>query len=156
MNICTRDPNMTTIYDMNETATALIGLFEERFVCTQGEPKAFFQIPQRGGDPVRGVYVVYAVRGKVLVEARDYFIKEVIVALAEKAQAVDELTDQLGGPFLYWRIADKVQVAFEDGWFKIYTRICVLDDNLDSVTIDDMVKQEGRLAPICAYSAGAY
>lgn len=151
---------MTTIYDIQETATALIGLFEERFVCTQGEPKAFFEIPQRGGDPVRGVYVVYAVRGKILVEARDYFIKQVIVALAEKAVSYrddpDSVLDDIGGPFLYWRIADKVQVTFEDGWFKIYTRICVLDDNLDSITIDDMIKQEGRLAPICAYSAGAY
>jgi len=155
MNVCTRGPTVTTSFDMKETATALVGLFEERFVCIQGEPTAWFDIPQRGGDPVRGVYVVYAVRGKVLVEARDYFIKRVIVALAEKA-ATDNDTDDIGGPFLYWRIADKVQVTFEDGWFKIYTRICVLDDNLDSITIDDMIKQEGRLAPICAYSAGAY
>ena len=135
---------MTTEYDIKETRTALIGLFEDRFACIQGEPKAWFQIPQRDGDSVRGIYVVYAVKGKVLVEVRDYFIKQVIIPLAEKAQ---------NEPFLYWRMASQVDVSKDRDFFKIYTRICVLDNNLNPVIIDDMIKTEGS---ICAYSAGAY
>jgi len=133
----------------------LIDRFEGRFVCTQGEPKAFFEIPQRGGDSVRGVYVVYSVRGKVLDEVRDYFIKEVIEPLHEKADT-DNDTDDIGGPFLYWRLASRLEVRQDGNWFTIYTRICVLDDNLNSIVLPDVAKTEGGPTPICAYSAGAY
>ena len=146
---------MTSRQQVTDMTAELIKMFEDRFVCTQGEPKAWFDIPQRGGDPVHGVYVVYAVRGKDIEDVKAYFIKEVLVPLGEKALG-DNSTEQIGGPFLYWRLSDKVQITYDAGWWKIYTRICILNDNLDPVIIDDLVKREGKLAPICAYSAGAY
>ncbi len=150
MNMCTGPNDARLGLVRNE----LIDRFENRFACTQGEPKAFFEIPQRGADPVRGVYVVYSVRGLVLDEVRAYFIKEVIEPLAMSA-ASDNDTDVIGGPFLYWRLAEKLEVRQDGKWFTIYTRVCVLDDNLDSIVLD-IAKTEGGPTPICAYSAGAY
>ncbi len=148
MNICTGPDDARLGLVRNE----LIELFEGRFACTQGEPKAFFEIPQRGADPIRGVYVVYSVRGLVLEEVKAYFLNEVIVPLEERAQSD---SDNIGGPFLYWRLAEKLEVRQDGKWFTIYTRVCVLDDNLDSIVLD-IAKTSGGPTPICAYSAGAY
>lgn len=153
MNICTRSPmeDEDIVCDMSIVQEKLIDAFEDRFVCMQGEAKAWFEIPQREGDPVRGVYVVYVVKGRDLEDVKTYFVNTVIIPLASKALRPDK-----DGPFLYWRKTNRVEVTREGEEFKIYTRICVLDDNLESIVIDKMVKKEGQLTPTCAYSAGAY
>jgi len=143
---------MTTIA---ETQDELIEMFEDRFDCKPGERKAWFEIPQKGGETIRGIYVVYSVRGQVLADVRQYFIKEVIVPLAVKAQLNVQVEDP-AKPFLYWRLAERLEVRQDGVWFTVYTRICVLDGNLESIVLPDIVKTEGGPTPICAYSAGAY
>ena len=130
----------------------LIEMFEDQFVCMAGERKAWFEIPQKGGESVRGIYVVYSVRGTVLDDVRRYFIDRVIGPLVVAASN----TDKPNTRYLYWRMEERLQVREDHGWFTIYTRICVIDNDLNSIVLPDIVKTEGGPTPICAYSAGAY
>lgn len=145
---------MSTRFDMQLAANELIDRFYGRFTCIQGEPKAFFELPQKDGSVVRGIYVTYAIRGRILEDAKQYFIDKVITPLAEKATDVDELQAEAAGPFLYWRLPKRVDVEFMDNYYVIRTRIAVFDNELNPVEIDDMIKREGELAPMCAYEAG--
>lgn len=130
----------------------IIESFEMKFHCMDGSRTAWFELPVRDGDPIRVIYVVYAVSGPVLADLEDWFFDEVIVPLYEKTGT---------GGYLYWRRSERVEVtsiAVHKGTntpytgvmsdaveqrFKIYTRIAVLTNDLKEVRLDEIIKREG-------------
>lgn len=110
----------------------LIDFLEDNLQCQHGFRGAFFEIPQKNNDPVRVVYVTYAVRAKARESADDFMLENVFKPLAEK------------GKYLYWRLKECVERHEVDGNHELYTRIAVLDENLDAVVIEDKVKPEGE------------
>jgi hypothetical protein len=115
-------------------ASRAIEYAEESFRCLFGEPRAFFEIPQRGGDAVRVVYVVYALCGSDRASLENALIRT-LRALKED-----------GGEFLYWRNLERIVLSKIDGLYRIWARIAVLNKDLDPVVLSDAVKIEGESA----------
>ena len=106
---------------------------EENFRCLMGEQKAFFEIPQRNGEPIRGIYVVYALRGR-----DEEALERAMVASFRKLK-------EMGGEYLYWRNEEKVSLGQDgDGLHRIRARIVVFDRDLRPIVWDDAVKIEGE------------
>lgn len=125
---------------MGDLIQRLRDLTEECFDCTWGEPRAFFELPQRVGDDIRVIYYSYVARGDDLDELEHWFIDNVIMPLDEKA----------GDPSrLYWRLADCFHVSLEgDGLYSLRTRIAVLDKDLNVITLPDTLTPEGMPATV--------
>jgi len=105
---------------------------EKLFDCEHGFRGAYFDIEGRHG-PVRIVYVVYAAAGPDRDNLEDWFVNNVLLPLAAQ-----------GGKKLYWRNEEKIELKKEDGAWRIWARIAVLDDKSNLVTVPDMVKPEGE------------
>ncbi len=137
---------------MSETAKNALGILNVKdlteyvfrnFNERTGEPKAFFEIPQRHGDSIRVAYVSYVGRGE------------------DKAQLIDWMLDifielkRLGGVHWFWRLAEMITLKEDKcsacsqcgrcGW-QIRTRIAVLDAALIDIRLTDELHAEG--API--------
>ena len=131
----------------------IIQAFEDDFRCELGPAKAFFELPQRGypGNPVRVIYVTYAIQGTDLQKVEGWFFEYVIDVLREKTG---------GDGYLYWRNPERVlvypiktktltsgaQVVRDPIIYKIRTRFAVLDKELNAVVPPDY-KPEGALTP---------
>ena len=113
----------------------VIAYAESNFRCLLGEPKAFFEIPQRDGDIVRVIYVVYA-----LACLEEGVLEPAMIRTLSKLK-------EMGGEFLYWRNPEKVDIRQDDDGthkYRIYTRIAVLNKDLEPVVLDDEIKPEGE------------
>ena len=134
---------------IESATTRLIEAFENNFICEQGPPKAFFELPQKDAKPVRGIYVVYAIHGESENEAELWFVLNVLQPLMKKA-GVGPNGEQ---GYLYWRNEEKIDVSqLPVGYgdpkrFVIRTRLCVFDWRLNVIRIDDAVKAEGASTP---------
>jgi len=111
---------------------SLIDFLEDNLHCQHGPAVAFFTLPQKDED-IRVVYVTYAVLAKSVESADDWILEKVFKPLVEK------------GKYLYWRLPRFVERREVEGNHQLYTRIAVLDENLDAVVIEDKVKPEGPI-----------
>ncbi len=134
---------MTEFNNTYNAERTLINELESRFQCELGPAKASFEFPQRDEEPVRVTYVVYAVRGPDLDEAVEWFRSNVVDPLVQKTSNITSR--------LYWRNEYKLVITCPDyegdGQYRVYARFAVLDENLNSVVIDDMVRREGAPTP---------
>lgn len=127
----------------------IIETLENNFRTERGPAKAFFELPQRDADPVRVIYVTYAVQGEDLQLVENYFFEYVI----------DPLIELTGGEgYLFWRNCERVlvyaistktlssgaQVTRKPPLYKIRTRFAVLDKSLNAV-VAPLYKPEGDL-----------
>lgn len=129
----------------------IIGALETDFTAELGPAKAFFELPQREGDPVRVIYVTYAIQGEDLQDVENWFFEHVIDVLREKTG---------GDGYLYWRNPERVlvypvttktltsgaQVTRDPVIYKIRTRFAVLDKFLNPIVAPEY-KPEGALTP---------
>ncbi len=139
-----------SIFTPKQVEDRIIQAFEKSFRTEVGPARAFFELPQRGGPPVRVIYVVYAAMGNSIDELHNWFFEQVVDPLITKAG---------GEGYLYWRHPERV-LAYksrtvvvegveqkEESVFKIRTRLAVLDKRLNPITIADAVKLEGMIMP---------
>lgn len=134
-----------------QVEATIIQAFEDDFTTEMGPAKAFFELPQRDGDPVRVIYVTYAVQGTDLQKVENWFFEYVIDVLREKTG---------GDGYLFWRNPERVlvypittkvlssgaKVTRDPVIYKIRTRFAVLDKKLNPVVPPDY-KAEGTLTP---------
>ena len=134
-----------------QVEATIIQAFEDDFTAELGPAKAFFELPQRDGKPVRVIYVTYAIQGEDLQAVENWFFENVIDVLREKTG---------GDGFLYWRNPERVlvypittkilssgtKVTRSPVLYKIRTRFAVLDKDLNPVVVPDY-KPEGALTP---------
>jgi hypothetical protein len=111
----------------------LIDFLEDNLHCQHGFQGAYFDLPQKDKDPIRVVYVTYAVCAKTRESADDFMLENVFKPLVKE------------GKYLYWRLKECVDRREVDGNHELYTRIAVLDENLDAVVIEDKIKPEGAI-----------
>lgn len=113
----------------------LIRYAEENFDCEFGPQKAFFELPQRGGDVVRGIYRSYVIRGPDYYRLQDWMIDNVLQPL---------MWDTDGEGLLYWRLPDRFEVQLDGETYTLRTRICVLRRGaLDEQIAKDAMHTEG-------------
>ena len=117
---------------MGDVIQRLTTTAEDMFDCTHGPAMAFFEMPQRGADPIRVVYVTYAVRGEDIDMLEKWMLIKVLTPLEDK-----------GGTRLFWRLGTCFDVSVDDELYYLRTRLAVLDDDLNAVVINDAVKPEG-------------
>ena len=128
--------------DTKETEERIIIAFEKVFRCVDGQRCAWFELPQRDGERIRGTYVVYAAVGRNLEALEAWFIGKVVGALAEQAG---------NSGYLYWRRPERVEVyEAQDGEYVIRTRIAVFNEGLEEVSIDSAIPKVGLPAPAAA------
>ena len=134
-----------------QVEATIIQAFEDDFRCEFGPATAFFELPQRSGEPVRVIYVTYAIQGEDLQDVENWFFEYVIDVLREKTQ---------GDGFLYWRNPERVlvypirtktlssgaEVPRDPILYKVRTRFAVLDKELNPIVPPDY-KPEGALTP---------
>ena len=113
---------------------------EDEFDCQLGQPRAFFELPQRIGEDIRVIYVTYAFRGDEL-DRLEQAMVDVLDRLSKKAG--DDAR-------LYWRLSPAFHVELVDEQYYLRTRLAVLDCNLDPVVLDDVVKRECEPTPVIA------
>ena len=135
-----------------QVEATIIQALEDDFRCEFGPAMAFFELPQRSGEPVRVIYVTYAIQGEDLQDVENWFFEHVIDPLREKTG---------GDGFLYWRNPERVlvypitsktlssgaQVTRNPPLYKIRTRFAVLDKDLNPVVVPDH-KPEGALTEV--------
>lgn len=121
---------------MGDMIQRLRDVAEHYFDCTWGQPRAFFELPQRRGEDIRVTYVVYAVAGNDLAELEQWMIDEVLRPLDQKAG---------DGSRLYWRNDQCFNLTLIEGdRYYLRTRLAVLDKDLNEVRLDDLIKREGE------------
>lgn len=120
---------------MSDIVDRLRIVAEEYFDCTHGEPKAFFMLPQRGGEDIMVIYVTYVIAGDSLADLEQWMINEVLHPLSLKAGDEGRL---------YWRLPTCFDIALIDGEYHLRTRLAVLDGDLNPVRLDDVLKEEGQ------------
>lgn len=135
-----------------QVEATIIQAFEDDFTAELGPAKAFFELPQRSGDPVRVTYVTYAIQGEDLQKVENWFFEYIIDVLREKTG---------GDGYLFWRLPERVlvyslttktlssgaEVTRTPTLYKIRTRFAVLDKELNPVVLPDYSKPEGALTP---------
>ncbi len=106
------------------------------FNCMPGPLCAYFEIPQRESEDIRVTYVVYAAQGSGRDKLEQWFLENVLLPLRGAAGS---------GARLYWRLSGSCIELTEiaPSKWRVYTRLAVLDKDLEPVVIDDMVKLEG-------------
>ena len=109
----------------------VIDYAEENFQCFTGPPVAWFDLPQKGSDPVRVIYDVYA-----LLASGERILEHSMINTFRGLKAA-------GGKHLYWRSNEKVSLDKINDLYRIWTRIAVLNDNLDLIVLDGEVNPEG-------------
>lgn len=116
---------------MGDVIQRLTTMAEDMFDCTHGPAMAFFEMPQRGADPIRVVYVTYVVSGDDIDDLEQWMLS-VLMSLEDK-----------GGTRLFWRLETRFSVEVYDERYYLRTRLAVLDDDLNAVVIKDAIKPEG-------------
>lgn len=117
----------------------LLDWVEMHFDCELGPARAFFEVPQRSGDPVRIVYHTYVVRGDKLDDLIEWMLDNVFRPLARE-------TKHEG--LLYWRLPDCFEVQMIDDEYYLRTRIAVRSrDDLDRDISSPARKPEGQPVP---------
>lgn len=117
-----------------EAKQRIIKGFEEAFRCMDGQRLAWFELPQRDGEIIRGTYVVYAAVGPDLDKLENWFFDVVVNPLLDKAGP---------GGYLYWRHPERVTAySAADDQYVIRTRITVFSNSLDEVRIDNAIKPD--------------
>lgn len=116
---------------MGDVIQRLTTTAEDMFDCTHGPAMAFFEMPQRGADPIRVVYVTYVVSGDDIDDLEQWMLS-VLMSLEDK-----------GGTRLFWRLETRFSVEVYDERYYLRTRLAVLDDDLNAVVIKDAIKPEG-------------
>ncbi len=106
----------------------------DNFNCMPGPSCAYFEIPQRESEDVRVTYVAYAALGSGRNKVEAWLLENVLVPLKKRAGS---------GARLYWRQSIELTEVSPSRW-RVYTRLAVLDKDLEPVVIDDMVKPEGE------------
>ena len=118
------------------TARNPVTCAEANFTCFLGPQKAYFELDKTiDASDRRVVYVAYAARADNPKALSDWLIDSVLNPLLEK-----------GGRYLYWRLPEKIDFSHpsvDAPEYRIYTRIAVLDKDLQAVSLPDMVKPEG-------------
>ena len=89
----------------------LIDYAEMNFNATHGQRTAFFELPQRVGDPVRLIYVSYVVKADTEEQGCQWMHDNVLVPLAQQTT---------GNGYLWWRLDDCISTeVMNDGMVMI-------------------------------------
>ena len=124
--------------ERNKQIANLIDLCESMFTCEHGPQKAFFHIPMVGGEPMPATYVIYSVQGANLDDLIEWYIENTLRSLRRKAGE---------GAFLFWRLSECFRISIHNGEWFLYTRVVVLDKNLNAITVEPGYKIEGGPTP---------
>lgn len=116
----------------------LVTFCQENFDCERGPAAAYFELPQIGLDPVRVIYVVYAIEGPTYEACETWMIDKVFRPLVQKA-GIDAR--------LYWRLPEMFDITPYRDVIRLRTRLAVLNKDLELCQIPEAIKPEGTACP---------